>query len=118
MALTFNSPTTVPYSKSNVAFNSSWVKVASENSNDIHAQTVIDVSAIAQTATLLTDTAVHAGEWHSLHFISDTKFDGLTSNWGGNSITNTLQFTSGTTVYGKFTGIHLKSGAILAYKLY
>lgn len=104
-----------------VAHNHSYVPIINDE-RVLYATAVYDVNTPSQTgqtgATYINDTTVHsnANGWYAVQFLANTKFAGLTSNWTGNSASGDT-FDKNFTVYGRFTGIQLESGKILAYSL-
>jgi len=104
-----------------LAHNHSYIPIENDE-RVLYATAVYDVNTPAQTgqtgATYINDNAIYINEngWYAVQFLADTKFAGLTSNWTGNS-TSEDTFDKNFTVYGRFTGIQLTSGKILAYRL-
>ena len=104
-----------------VAHNHSFVPITNDE-RLLFATAVYDVNTPSQTgqagAEYINDTTVHSNTtgWYAVQFLANTKFAGLTSNWTGNSSVGDT-FDKNFTVYGKFTGIQLESGKVLAYSL-
>jgi hypothetical protein len=58
------------------------------------------------------NTTPKTGSWHTIQIITDS----VITTVGENSNLTSLTLTAGTYIYGKFTGITLASGSILAYR--
>ena len=66
---------------------------------------------------LITDTAVHEGEFHAIQIITDATFNALTDgSRTGNTLTSGTVFQAGLTIFGNITRVQLSQGAVIAYK--
>jgi hypothetical protein len=105
----------------NIASNASWISVQNNQNRPLFAQATYDVNYAAETgqngANFFNSTSLSAGNWYAIQMIADTTFTGLTGNWGGDVVNNTVSFKAGTIIYGNFTGIKLATGTAIAYNI-
>ncbi len=76
-------------------------------------------------SVFINDTALNTGNCVAIQFIEDTKFTTLTpesadfpgtSGGNGDAISSADDFPLGVIIFGRWTGIQLDSGAVIAYQ--
>jgi hypothetical protein len=121
MPLTLTPNVSVSPFTANVGFNNSWIAVHNNQNRPLFAQATYDVNYASESgqngANFFNSTSLSAGNWYAIQMIADTTFTGLTGNWGGDVVNNTVSFKAGTIIYGNFTGIKLATGTAIAYNI-
>lgn len=84
----------------------------------VHSDRSEDIMSGGAGGLYITDTDAHTGDWACIKAITAVTFSVLTSA-GTGAITgpnlNTITLAAGDTLHGRFQGITLASGKVIAY---